>query len=99
MADTAAPPDVKKWSAHVAMHADSSMALPEGLVWCGQQSMPSIATMSWWSIAAMSDIALDFATTPAAGNTATDTAIRIANMVRTTFMTWEDSRFRTVRVK
>jgi hypothetical protein len=73
----------------VAMHADSSMALPEGFEWCGQQSMSSIAAMSWWSIAGMSDIALDFATTPAplaAGNTATDRAIRSANMVRATFM-------------
>jgi hypothetical protein len=90
MVDTAAPLDVKKCSAHTAMHADLSMALSEGFAACGQQSMSSIAAASESDIAAMSDIAFDFAigaTPPAAGNTATDRAIRSANMVRTTFMT------------
>jgi hypothetical protein len=91
MVDTAAPPDVKQWSAHVAMHADLSMALSEGFAGCGQQSMSSIAAMSESAIAAMSDIAFDFATRatpPAAGKTATDRTIRSATMVRATFMTF-----------
>jgi len=67
----------------MAMHADLSMALSEGFAGWGQQSMSSMAAMSDWSIAAMSDIAIDFATTTlAAGNTATDRAIKSASMMR-----------------
>src|ERR1700757_4899241 len=87
MVDTAAPPDVKQLSAHMAMHAD----LSHGFAGCGQQSMSSMAAVSESAIAAISDdITVDFTTAaapPAAGKTATDRAISNANMVRAAFMT------------
>jgi hypothetical protein len=79
--DSAAPPNVKHLSAHVAMHDARSIALSHGFGVCGQQSMSSIA--------AVPAISADFATAatpPAAGNTATERAIRSANTIRETLM-------------
>jgi hypothetical protein len=65
------------------------------LALCGQQSISSIAAIS-------AAVSADFMTEPtplAAGNTATDTAIVNANMMRATFMLQENSRLGALCVK
>ena len=68
-------------SAQVAMDEQPSIVLSQGFALCGQQSISSMADIS--------AISVDFTaapTPPAAGSTATDKAIRSANMIRTRFM-------------
>ena len=81
MAKDAVPEKVKHLSAQVAMDEQPSIVLSQGFALCGQQSMSSMADIS--------AISVDFTaapTPPAAGSTATDKAIRSANIVRPTFM-------------
>ena len=71
---------LKHFNAQVAMVPQSSMALSQGLAAGGQQScIGSAADIS----VASCDFSLK-AAAPTAGRTATDIAIRKANMVRTT---------------
>jgi hypothetical protein len=68
------PAKLKHFSAQVAIEAQSSMALSQGLALWGQQSM-----------SAMADISADFTmmrAPTAAGSIATDRTIRSAKMVR-----------------
>ena len=79
MAKDAVLEKVKHLSAQVAM--DEQPPLSQGFALCGQQSMSSMADIS--------AISVDFTaapTSPAVGSTATDKAIRSANMIRTRFM-------------
>ena len=81
MAKDAVLEKVKHLSAQVAMDEQPPVILSQGFALCGQQSMSSMADIS--------AISVDFTaapTTPAAGSTATDKAIRSANMVRPKFM-------------
>ena len=81
MEDDAVPENVKHISAHAAIEAQPSIALSQGFTLCGQQSISAIA--------AMSAVSADFMRAPTpldAGSTATDNAIRIANMMRPAFM-------------
>ena len=82
-------------SAQATIDAQPSIALSQGFTLCGQQSIPSIAAMS-------AAVSVDFMTGPtplAAGNTATETAIMSANMIRPIFMLQENSRFGALEVK
>lgn len=81
MAKDAVLEKVKHLSAQVAMDEQPPVILSQGFALCGQQSMSSMADIS--------AISVDFTaapTPPAAGSTATDKAIRSANMIRTRFM-------------
>src|SRR5437899_2058752 len=73
-------------SMHPGIDAQSSMALPDGWLLCGQQSaMSSIADMSS-AIADMSIALTEAPAWPAAGSMATDQAIRSATMMRAMLM-------------
>lgn len=81
MAKDAVLEKVKHLSAQVAMDEQPSIVLSQGFALCGQQSISSMADIS--------AISSDFTaapTPPAAGSTATDKAIRSANMFRTRYM-------------
>jgi hypothetical protein len=68
---------LKHFKAQVAIEAQPSMALSQGLVMGGQQSMSSMVDVADMSVG------LTLARAPAAaGNIATDRAIRSARMVR-----------------
>jgi hypothetical protein len=72
------PAKLKHFRAQVAIEAQSSMALSQGLALCGQQSM-----------SAMADTSADFTMMRApatAGSIATDRAIKSARMVRPMLM-------------
>jgi hypothetical protein len=72
---------LKHFSAQTAMEPQSVIPLSQGLAWRGQQSMSSIADISVISADLEAIIA-----PAAAGSVATDSAIRIANMVRANAM-------------
>jgi hypothetical protein len=79
--ETDAPAMLKHFSAQTAMEPQSVIPLSQGLAWRGQQTMSSIADISVLS----ADLEAIFV--PAtAGSVATDSAIRIANMVRANAM-------------
>src|SRR5438132_6554215 len=77
-ADEVALAQLRQFTAQAAMDVQSLMALSQRLAACGQQSSigseADISVMSWdWNLSAPA---------PAAGSSATDNAIRAANMVR-----------------
>src|SRR5215831_9370774 len=91
--DEAVLAKLKHEIAHMAMHVQPFMDLPEGIASCGQQSMSSMADMS--VIPVMPFMSMDFAaapTTPPAGSMATDRAISKAITVRPICMARQDTK-------
>jgi hypothetical protein len=83
MIDDEVAAKLKHFSAQVAMLAQSSMAFAHGSAFWGQQSgMPSIADMP---AAGAGDLT---PAPPAAGSSATASAMRSARIVRPTLMAW-----------
>jgi hypothetical protein len=78
MFENEVPAKLKHFSAQVAIEAQSSMALSQGLTLCGQQSMSAMADIS---------VGLTLMRAPAtAGSIATDRTIKSARMVRPMLM-------------
>lgn len=96
-ADESAAAKLKHLSAHIA-HEQPSMALSDGLDWCGQQSMSSIADISVMSLMVMDFVAAAL-TAPTAGSMATDKAIRKAKTVRPIFIALQNTRHALPTVK
>jgi hypothetical protein len=88
MLESDVPAKLKQFNAQVAIEAQSPMALSQGLVLGGQQSMSSMADVEAISVGLTLRRAL-----AAAGSIATDRAIRPARMVRPMLMV-QDSRTR-----
>src|SRR5579884_2407473 len=86
--------NVKHLRAHIAMDEQPSTTLSQGLVLCGQQSMSSMAAIS---VVSVDDFTAP--TPPAAGSTATDSAIRKASRMRPNSIAPQNSRVVALAVK